>query len=140
MSYLYRQEAIIELERYKMNTEQKLDQLTQLQGILSAIQSGYMSERNEILSKVQSELDALDQYYQPSINQYSQEIERLTQSIKDDVIDQGKTIKSNKLMAVYTKPRITWDTKGLEGYMVAHPEIEVFRNIGKASVSIREVK
>lgn len=44
---------------------------------------------------------------------------------------------ANNMMAVWSKGRVTWDGKGLGGYMVAHPEIEAFRREGKPSVSIR---
>jgi hypothetical protein len=40
-------------------------------------------------------------------------------------------------MAMYTKPRVTWDSKGIEGFSVAHPEINVFRKVGEPSVSIK---
>jgi len=52
----------------------------------------------------------------------------------------GETVKGEHLMAVYSDGRVTWDTKEMDGYMVAHPEIKQFRNVGKPSVAIREVK
>lgn len=60
--------------------------------------------------------------------------------IKDDVLVIGSTVKGTGYMAVWSKGRVTWDGKGLSGYMVAHPEIEAFRKEGKPSVSIRRKK
>lgn len=63
----------------------------------------------------------------------------LEQAIKYEVIANGASVKGDYLHAVYTKGRTTWDTKSLDGYAVAHPEIEPFRKVGEPSVSIRKV-
>ncbi len=42
-------------------------------------------------------------------------------------------------MAIYSKGRMSWDGKRLDGYATAHPEILAFRSEGQPSVSIREV-
>ena len=63
----------------------------------------------------------------------------LETAIKNAVARRGATVRGSVLMAVYTKPRVTWDGGGLEGFMVAHPEISAFRRVGEASVSFRAV-
>ncbi len=42
-------------------------------------------------------------------------------------------------MAVWSKGRETWDTKSLDGYALAHPEIASLRKVGDPSVSIRKI-
>jgi hypothetical protein len=69
----------------------------------------------------------------------TRQIDYLTQSIKASVLALGETVKGAGIQAVYTKGRESWDSKGLAGYAVAHPEIEVFRKIGEPSISIRRV-
>ncbi len=66
-------------------------------------------------------------------------IAKLTDEIKTAVIAGSASVKGTYLHAVYSKPRVTWDSKGLEGFMVAHPEIEAFRKVGNPSVSIRKI-
>lgn len=56
---------------------------------------------------------------------------------KDAVLQHGATVKADNLMAVYVGGRVSWDDKALNGYMVDHPELARFRNIGKPSVTIR---
>jgi len=51
-----------------------------------------------------------------------------------------ESIKGEQLQAVFSKARTTWDGKKLEGYAVAHPEIEKLKKTGSPSVAIREVK
>jgi hypothetical protein len=66
------------------------------------------------------------------------EIEKLEIIIKQAALQVGETIKGENMMAVYSKPRVSWDTKGLEGYMMAHPEIVTFRKTSETgSVSLR---
>ena len=49
-------------------------------------------------------------------------------------------LKGSLLHAIYAAGRASWDTKALEGYAVAHPEILQFKKVGEPSVSIREMK
>ena len=60
-------------------------------------------------------------------------------NIKAEVVGYGKTIKGQRLMAVWSKGRTSWDTKALEVYGAAHPEILTFCKVGEPSVSIRKV-
>ena len=59
--------------------------------------------------------------------------------LQEEIIALGKSVKGTRINAVYSKPRITWETDKLEGYAEAHPEIEKFKKVGKASVSFRKV-
>lgn len=65
-------------------------------------------------------------------------IATLTAEVKEMVIQNGASVKGNALQAVYTKGRVFWDPKGLDGYAVAHPEILYMRKEGEPSVSIRK--
>lgn len=78
------------------------------------------------------------------LNDYGRMIEGLQESIGDreraikmDTLEHGETVRGATLMAVWNKGRTSWDTKGLSGYAVAHPEILAFQKNGKPSVSIR---
>lgn len=65
------------------------------------------------------------------------QIERLTAEIKHLVVEHGKSVKAAVLHAVWSKPRVKWDSKALDGYALNHPELFAFRTEGKASCSIR---
>lgn len=67
-------------------------------------------------------------------------IDALTDEIKSAVIANGASVKADFIQAVWTKGRVSWDNKALDGYAVAHPEINAFRKEGEPSVSIRSVK
>lgn len=64
-------------------------------------------------------------------------IAQLEAAIKERVVNAGASVRGSYLQAVWSKPRITWDTRALDGYAAGHPEIAQFRKEGQASVSIR---
>jgi hypothetical protein len=57
--------------------------------------------------------------------------------IKQRVVAIGATVKGENGTAVYNGGRVSWNTKGLEGYALAHPMIKQFRTYGKPYVSLR---
>jgi hypothetical protein len=61
----------------------------------------------------------------------------LESEVRLAVLAHGETVKGDKYKAVFSKGRVTWDTKGLDGFAVAHPEIETLKRVGNPSVSIR---
>lgn len=64
----------------------------------------------------------------------------LIEVINKAVLESGESIKGEKLQAVFSKGRTSWDAKALEGYAIAQPDINELKKVGKPSVSIREVK
>lgn len=58
-------------------------------------------------------------------------------NIKTQVLERGTSVRSGNLQAVYNKGRVTWDTKALDGYAAAHPEIEPFRKEGSPYIVIK---
>lgn len=67
-----------------------------------------------------------------------QEREILEAQIKEAVLIAGQSLKGSYHNFSWTKPRVSWNTKGLDGYAVAHPEILQFRKEGAPSVSVRK--
>ena len=80
------------------------------------------------------------QAYNGQINALSEKMAALTTRIKEDVLRLEESVKGQWLQAVLAKGRTTWDTKKLEGYAIAHPEIERFKKTGNPTVSIRKRK
>jgi len=87
-------------------------------------------EIKNAIADIDAEFDAPMQAAGEAINAAKNEIKPL-------VIANGATVKGDNLQAVYSKPRVTWDSNALEGFAAAHPEIEKFRKVGNPSVSFR---
>ena len=61
----------------------------------------------------------------------------LMEELKAEVLQLGETVKGTALQAVLNSGRVTWDSKGLEGYAVANPQVLTFRKVGEPSVTVR---
>jgi len=60
---------------------------------------------------------------------YLEKINRLEDEIKEEVLESGKKYKHALADVSYRKgyKRASWDTKKLDGYATAHPEIKEFK-------------
>jgi len=67
-------------------------------------------------------------------------IEELEDEITAEVLNKGETVKTNLISAIWNKGKTTWDGKLLEGYALAHPDINAARKVGKPTVSFRLAK
>jgi len=123
----------------KIKIEEKLDQLAEIR----EVQKDFTKEAQVLLSEALSrcpDLKSRNDEVQDALKFTAKQEVDLTEEIKEVVVKSGLSRKGQKLQAIFTKGRTTWDTRALEGYAVAHPEIEKLRKIGEPSVSIREVK
>jgi len=123
-----------------MITKLKLDRLAELKAERVLL----MSKKQELMDSVLTpgivtQLAAIDEEFAPGIGAITSKAAELEVRIKEEVIVHGETIKGNLLQAVWSKARTSWDTKGLNGYLVNNPELNQFKKIGKPSVSIRKV-
>lgn len=117
----------------------KLDQLAALKTQRAALDDEYTRLRNEILRPVADDLAALEAEIEPKADELSEQIGRLEGEITEAVSAEGETVKGDSLQAVFAKGRVTWDAQAMDGYAAAHPEINPFRKVGKASVTIRAI-
>jgi hypothetical protein len=122
-----------------MDIKEKLDRLSDLQVMIELDREYYNKLRREALPEdLRTALDKIDLEFTTKQAEVGKEIAELETEIKREVLFNGLTVKGNYLMAVWNKGRISWDTKGLDGYAVAHPEMTAFRKEGDPSVTIRK--
>jgi len=76
-----------------------------------------------------------------AIASHEETIAAARELLKEQVVKTQQTFKSDfGLTIVFNNGRETWDSKGLNGYAVVHPEIACFKKIGKPYASIKEMK
>ena len=92
-----------------------------------------------ITPKIKAAIAEIESEFAANIEVATRRAGELEATIKAAVIGEGKTVKGDYLQAVFAKGRTSWDTKALEGYSAAHPEIERFKTTGQPSISIRAV-
>jgi uncharacterized protein YifE (UPF0438 family) len=97
----------------------------------------YAARRAAIMDRVRPLLDALDAEYADRLRATGEEAERLEEAAREAVLAYGASFRHAGVHAVYNKPRVTWDGKGLAEYAETHPEVAAFRRVGKPSVSLR---
>ncbi len=93
-----------------------------------------------LTSEIKEKLKEIEAEYAPKLQLIMQEKDTLEAQVKDAALQAGQTIKGTYHQFVFTKGRVSWDTKALDGYATAHPEIAQFRKEGNPSVSVRSVK
>jgi hypothetical protein len=124
-----------------MNTIEKLNKLSDLQAQADAIRLHFQDLRENIMTpEIKEALADVDAEEVTTLEAVSAGISSLTDEVKQEVISGGASMKGDYLQAVWSKGRVSWDTKSLDGYAVAHPELTQFRKEGEPSVSIRSVK
>lgn len=116
---------------------EKLERLSNLRGAAEVARLNYESKRMEILKQVQPELDALDFEYKPVLEAAEENIARLENEIKTDVLLYGESIAGGMYRATYTQGRVSWDNVGITKYATSHPEVLQFRKQGSPVVSLR---
>lgn len=123
-----------------MNAQQIIDGLEDLYAqreYLSAEKSKLLDaaippEVKVIIADIEAEFEGK----QSAVNSQIADVET---TAKELVIQEGATVKGNLIQAVYSKPRVTWDSKILEGLAMVMPEIEKAKKVGSPSVSFRRL-
>lgn len=89
--------------------------------------------------EIKEKLAEIDAEFAPKFEALNLERSLLEAQIKAVVLEAGQSIKGTHHQFTWSKPRVSWDTKALDGYAKAHPEITQFRKEGEPSVSVRKV-
>ena len=120
--------------------EQKLDQLAELyaQRDLTTIEKQRLID--EIMTaEIKARMSDIDAEFSGKTEAVNEKITALENEVKEEVKKSGASVKGQFLHAVYAKGRVTWDSKGLDGLIVAVPQLAQFRKEGEPSVSLRKI-
>lgn len=119
-----------------MNTIQAYEQA---RDSADKIEARYNELKASIMAQIAPELAALDAEFAPLRDAAATVVAEAERDLRAAVLIAGQTIKGEFTTATFTKGRVSWDTKALDGYAAAHPEIERFRKVGDPSVTLRTV-
>lgn len=119
----------------------KLDELWQLRQEREALIALRDKKVNALIPKeIQAEIDETMDDFVPEIAKFDAAIAETEFEVRGMVVSDGVSWQSDHLMAQYNHGKTSWDTKGLDGFAVAHPEINVFKKVGDPYVTIKEKK
>ena len=100
----------------------------------------------ERIPQLLRELKQLQDELNPRILQLTQELAdlqfplgELEREIKEEVLKRGASVKTPFADATYVSggTRVSWDSRELDGYAVAHPEVKVFRKESQTVAYVR---
>ena len=124
-----------------MTATEMLDHLADMQEQVDRIQVHFWDLRGEIIPpEIQMQLIELDAERDTAMEPALKEIANLEADIKANILEAGVSAKGSRLHAIWSKGRVSWDTKALDGYVAAHSELLPFRKEGNPTVSIRAIK
>jgi len=121
--------------------KQKLDRLAEYQSERDAA----MLEKQALIERIytaeiKAKMAEIEAEFAGKTEAVNENIAALEAEIKQAVTAHGSSVKGTLYHAVFAKGRVSWDTKSLDGYATAHPELLTFRKEGEPSVSIRTAK
>lgn len=111
----------------------------------------YMSKRELLLlqkqelinsimtDEIKAKITDVNMEFADQLEAVDDNIEKLTSEIKAEVVASGTSVKGTYLHAVYSKGRVSWDTKKLDGLALVVPQLKEARREGDPSVSIRKI-
>ena len=101
-----------QIEEYSRLTAGISDIEAQKQALIERVLT---PEIKDLLAEIDAEFD-------PKIAELNMTLSILEAQIKAQVLEAGRTIKGSLHSFTFSKPRISWDSKGLDGYAAAHPK------------------
>ena len=124
-----------------ITTAQLLDALAEAQESLDILRLQISSDKSDVITAAQrAEMAAIDADNKLHLNTLVQNEREAADQVRLAILERGESLKTDRVHAVYSKPRVRWDAKALDGYAINHPELFAFRTEGKPSVSIRVVR
>lgn len=118
----------------------KLDELANLRAAHDAITLQKQALVDSILTdEIKAKLADIDAEFLGKHEVINDKANPLEAEIKQAILAHGASVKGAFLHAIWMKGRVSWQSKGLDGYMVAHPEIATFRTEGEPTCSLRNI-
>jgi hypothetical protein len=119
---------------------QKLDQLANFQAQRDVLELEKQSLIEQLIPpEIKDRIAEIKAEFTGKREAVEDNIAALEADIREQVIRQGASAKSTFLRVVYHSGRVTWNTKSLDAYARARPEILEFRKQGQPFVTIQKV-
>ncbi len=99
----------------------------------AALRRDYQTRRDQIMAQIADQLDELEA-------EVGAPLQAAEEQVRAAVLESGAKATGGGLVALVSQGRVTWNTKALDGYVVAHPELAQFRTTGQPFVTIRKEK
>lgn len=123
-----------------MNIQEALDTLAEYKAQADALNFAKQEMIDRVLTpEIRAQVADIEAEFATKGAAVSDNIAVLEAEIKEAVKAGGVSVRGKMLQAVYAKGRVSWDSKQLEGLMIAIPALANARKEGEPSVSIRVI-
>jgi len=123
-----------------MSASDLLEKLTELQASIDLLKLDKADTLDKVIPpEIKAAMEAVNAEFDEKIEAANKRFSEIEQAVKVAVIDAGETIKGGAYQAVFNKGRVSWDSKQLEGLMIAFPRLAEARKEGNPYVSLKRV-
>jgi hypothetical protein len=120
-----------------LDITEKLDRLANFQAERDYLGLQKQELIDEVLTpEIKARLEEIEAEFSLKVEAVDENITALEEEIKQDVIQNGASVRGEFLRAVWNKGRVSWDTRAMDAYATTHPKVLQFRKEGKPYVSI----
>ena len=122
--------------------EQRLDLLAQLEEETARIEQDREQAVDEMIDpETRAAIAKIKTEFAAKISAVQEQITILKKEIEPMVVAGGETVRGKFKMAVYMKPRESWNLEMVKGYLKAQKQrIKDYMTLGKPSVQFRNIK
>jgi hypothetical protein len=119
---------------------QKIDQLANFQAQRDVLELQKQALIDQLIPpEIKARIEEIEAEFGGKRQAVDENISELENELKAEVIRHGASVKGSFLRVVYHTGRVTWDTKSLEAYARARPEVMEFRKQGEPYVVIQKI-
>ena len=131
--------AACEVQSAELDIKVDLDELAELLAQKDTLRLEQQALVDSVLTpEIRKQIADIECEFAPKLAELAERTARVEGDVKAGVVLLGQSVKGRRLHAVFNHGRVSWNTRGLDGYLLAHPELAMFRNEGEPSVSIRK--
>ena len=96
-----------------------------------------LKQKMKILSSLLKTLKLKEAEFENQISDLTEDIENLKAELKEEILKREESVKTSVLTITYRNGSVKWDTKGLDGFAIEHPEYKLgrYRKIGDPTVA-----
>lgn len=107
---------------------------------LTVLQKKRVLQESVMTEEIKQQLKDIEEEFAPELERLGTLIANAEKGIKDRCVELGETVTGPTMRVTFNKGRASWDSKALEGYAHAHPEILAMKKTGKPYASLRTLK
>lgn len=125
-----------------MSTEisQKLDQLANFQAQRDVLDLEKQALIDQLIPpEIKARIQDIEAEFTGKREAVDANIAALEAEIREEVLRNGASARSTFLRVVYHAGRVTWNTKSLDAYARARPEVLEFRKQGEPYITIQKI-